>query len=176
MTNAYSIKDILGFLTYAGERGLMPVATASALAVATRNVFSVLEENEQENIAALDLDAVINRFNNKRAQDFNPKSLKEYESRVRRAVKLYEEWKANPSGFTVKTRNTRKPKLETPIENAKNQANFFEDPQTSSGPETFTTSCPIGQGRVITLSNVPVDLTSKEAEKLAQFVSMLAVK
>ncbi|MGH7710527.1 MAG: hypothetical protein ACREOG_04555, partial [Gemmatimonadaceae bacterium] len=70
MANAYSMDDLLDFLDHAGDRGLMPAATAQALAVATRNVLGVLSDQERANLDAQDVEAVIRRFNNKRARDF----------------------------------------------------------------------------------------------------------
>src|SRR5437660_1086059 len=106
MTNAYSMDDLLEFLDHAGERGLMPAATAQALAVATRNVLGMLTDEEKRDLGSQDLDSVIKRFNNKRAKDFNPSSLKEYGRRVRRAIDLFLNWRADPANFTVKTRTT----------------------------------------------------------------------
>ena len=54
----------------------MPAATARALGVATRNVFAVLTDQEKADLGNQELDAVIKRFNNKRARDFNPSSLR----------------------------------------------------------------------------------------------------
>ena len=177
MTNDYSVDDLLDFLNHAGDRGLMPTASARALAVATRNVFGVLEEDEQKNIGKLDLDAVIKRFNNKRARDFNPGSLKEYARRVRKAIELFEEWKSNPADFSVKTRTSRRSKSEPSSEKISRPTNSFPETQASTGQSgTYQSSFPIRAGRVITLLNVPEDLTSAEAEKLAQFVKMLAVE
>ena len=41
MANGYSADDLLEFLDHAGDKGLMPAATAQALAVATRNVLAI---------------------------------------------------------------------------------------------------------------------------------------
>ena len=106
MQNDHTLDDLLDFLSRAAERGVMPTATAQALAVATRNVFSVLDEAERANLPLDDLDAVVRRFNNKRARDFNPSSLKEYGRRVHRAVAMYQRWKNDPANFAVKTRAT----------------------------------------------------------------------
>ena len=46
MANSYSADDLLEFLDHAGDKGLMPAATAQALAVATRNVMGILAEDE----------------------------------------------------------------------------------------------------------------------------------
>lgn len=175
MTNNYTLDDLLDFLNHAGDKGLMPAASAQALAVAARNVFGVLDDNEQEDMSKLDLDAVIRRFNNIRARDFNPSSLKEYGRRIRKAVDLYEQWKENPADFSVKTRAPRKTRKESQAETRSievNQTNTLISPNRT---DAYQSSFPVGPGRVVTLSNIPQDLTSAEAEKLAQFVRMLAV-
>lgn len=106
MKTEHSVDDLLDFINHAGDRGVMPTATAQALAVAARNVFAVLDDKERKNLPLEDLDGIIRRFNNKRAKDFNPASLKAYGQRVQRAVEMYLQWKADPANFSVKTRAT----------------------------------------------------------------------
>ncbi len=184
MTNKYSLEDLLDFLSHTANKGMMPAATSRALAVATRNVFGILDGEEQSNIGALDLNAVIKRFNIKRAKDFNSASLKEYGRRVQRAVELYEQWNENPAEFSVKTRTTgTRPKsgkaTQNNVNNDASPTNIVATTAaqvSSSHHGTYESSFPVGAGRVITVSNIPKDLTSSEAEKLAQFVRMLAIE
>jgi hypothetical protein len=179
MANAYSSDDLLDFLDHAGDRGLMPASTAQALAVATRNVLGVLSEHEKKDLSQQDLDSVIKRFNNKRARDFNPTSLKEYGRRVHRAVDLFLNWRADPANFAVKTRSTTNARKK---EKAKDPSNALSDggPDTPdaipSQPGTYQSAIPVRPGVVVTLANVPYDLTKVEAERLATFVRMLAIE
>ncbi len=181
MANEYSMADLLDFLSHAGDRGLMPTATAQALAVAVRNVFDVLGDEEQADLRKLDIETAIKRFNNKRAKDFNPSSLKEYARRVRRALELYHQWRENPADFSVKTRTSSASQKEkvTQVE-AHSVANpTFQAPDRSPVFTTiggYQSAFPVRPGRVVTLLNVPEDLTTSEAERLAQFVRMLAVQ
>lgn len=160
----------------------MPAATSQALAVAVRNVFGVLDAEEQRNIGELRVEDVIKRFNNKRAKDFNSGSLKAYASRVKRAVDLYEQWKENPANFSVKTRTTgSRKKSALTCQNDVSGKDISTIDTIAAHPSsnrrgTYQSSFPVGAGRVITVSDIPEDLTSLEAEKLAQFVRMLAVE
>lgn len=178
MANAYSVDDLLEFLDHAGDRGLMPAATAQALAVAARNVLGILTDAEKVDLSQLDLDAAIRRFTNKRAKDFSPASLKEYGRRVRRAVELFLGWREDPANFTVKTRTTgarRRRDTEGEIHEPGTRdtpAEHFPD----ETPGTYRTALPVRPGFVVTLVNIPYDLTSAEADRLADFVRMLAVK
>ncbi len=184
MTQGHAVEDLLGFLEHAGKRGLMPVATAQALAVAARSVFSVLDDTERANLSLDDLDDVVRRFNHQRSGDVNPGSLKEYARRVRRAVEMYRRWKSDPANFSVKTRVTVASQKAggrsavpsgPPVER---EPEATEPPSSLSGsaimtPSGFQTAFPVRAGHVVTVSNIPLDLTTAEAERLAQFIRLL---
>ena len=179
MANGYSMDDLLEFLAHASDKGLMPAATATALGVASRNVLGMLDDSEREDIRNLDLDGVIKRFTNKRARDFSPTSLKEYGRRVRRAVDLFLSWRGDPANFTVKTRatNSRKkdrPARSEPLLGLHEEGDAPVTPAYDAGG--YKSAFPIRPGTVVTVSNIPSDLTAAEAERLAKFVRMLALE
>ena len=171
MANGHSADDLLEFLDHAGDKGLMPAATAQALVVATRNVLAILSDEEKADLRQLDLDAAI-----KRARDFNPSSLKEYGRRIRRAVELFLTGREDPANFTIKTRTTSAPRK-------KDKGSGNSEPATREATEqapdgvagTYRSSVPVRPGLVVTLVNIPNDLTSAEAERIAGFVRMLAL-
>jgi len=177
MANTYSADDLLEFLDHAGDRGLMPAATAQALAVATRNVLGILSDAEKADLRQLDLDAIVRRFTNKRAKDFNPSSLKEYGRRIRRAVDLFLSWRDDPANFTVKTRTTAGPRKRD--KELGSDEPMTRETSTEQVPDevagTYRSAIPIRPGLVVTLVNIPNDLTSAEAERIAGFVRMLAL-
>ncbi len=178
MANGYSKDDLLDFLAHASDKGLMPAATATALGVASRNVLGVLGDEEGHDLRKLDLEAVIKRFTNKRAREFNPSSLKEYGRRLHRAVGLFLNWREDPANFTVKTRATGKGKQKP---RAVHPGSSFPDVTIDDEPSArhdiggYRSAIPIRPGIVVTLSNIPPDLTATEAERLATFIRMLAV-
>lgn len=190
MSNDYSADALLSFLDHASDKGLMPAATAQALAVACRNMIQMLSEGERADLRTADLDAVIKRFTNKRAHDFSPGSLRDYGNRLKRAVGLFVSWRDDPASFTVKTRATKgatksKRPSAAPTKTgasataaaatATTPRDAPAPPVTPSQPGSYSTSFPIRAGFVVTLTNVPGDLTSAEAERLAGFVKMLGV-
>jgi hypothetical protein len=179
MSNTYSSDDLLAFLDHAAEKGLMPPATASALAVACRNVLSVLSDEEKGDLERQNLDAVIKRFQNKRAKDFTGPTLKEYGRRLHRAVALFLKWRDDPANFRAPTRATSQTRKR------KNDSEQDDEPELSTrpvaatpqaAPGTYQTALPLGRDRIVTLLNVPTDLTPAEAKRLAAFVEMLAVE
>jgi len=179
MPGDHSADDLIDFLTHAGERGLMPAATAQALAVATRNVFSVLDESERAALPLEDMDGVIRRFNNKRARDFNPTSLKEYGRRVRRAVEIYLGWKNDPANFSVKTRVTSSGRTDRP-HGRQGESSSVREPtdnvqwSSMASASGYQTAFPVRPGHVVAISNIPHDLSAAEAERLASFIRLLA--
>lgn len=189
MSNAYSMEDLLDFLSHASDRGIFPAATATALSVATRNVLGVLSEEERKDVRKLDLDEVVTRFHNKRAKDFSPGSLKEYGRRLRRAISMFIEWRASPADFTVKNRATaaskgRKLSRKSSESGRSTESSVVEDRESGTGPEGYLmrggdgyrSAFPIRPGHVVGIDNIPTDLTKAEAERLAQFIRLLAVE
>jgi len=181
MANPYSMGDLLDFLTHAGDRGLMPAATANALAVAVRNVLVVLDDNERKDLSRMDLVDVVKRFTNKRARDFTPSSLKEYGRRVQRAVALYTQWRGDPGNFAVKTRATKiaGPKSRNKVADSNPRAHppeEFDAPLRATAGGGYSSSVPIRTDWVVTMTNIPPDLTAAEAERLGKFIRMLAVE
>jgi hypothetical protein len=176
MANAYSLDDLLDFLAHAADRGMMPAATASALAVAARNVFGVLANEERKDLSRISVAEVVKRFTNKRAKEFSSSSLKEYGRRVQRAVELFKEWRENPADFSPKTRATKrsggKGKESSPPDDLPLPNTHAAPPAHATGG--YSSSFPIRADWVVTVTNIPSDLRAAEAERLAKFVRMLA--
>jgi hypothetical protein len=159
----------------------MPAATATALSVAVRNVFGVLGDDERADLSRVELAGTIKRFENKRARDFNPSSLKEYGRRVQRAVGLFQQWRDDPANFAVKTRATKsggpKPRSKaTGTSQREHLPEGFDAPARASSGGGYSSSLPIRTDWVVTVTNIPSDLTIAEADRLGKFIRMLAVE
>lgn len=177
MANAYSVDDLLDFLAHAGNRGMIPAATASALAVAARNVFGVLTDDERKDLSRISVAGVVKRFNNKRARELSSSSLREYERRAQRAVTLFQEWRENPASFSPKTRATKGNGGKRKDISPPNDLSLPDTTAAAVAPATggYSSSFPIRADWVVTVSNIPSDLNAAEAERLARFVKMLAL-
>ena len=177
----YGDTDVLQFLDHAAERGMMPSTTANSLKVASGKLFEILTDSERLDVRRLDLDELAKRFQNKRARDYSPSSLKEYGRRTKRAVDLFLQWKSSPADFKVATRSTvvsrRAPHPRQPTEIGTETETHVAPPLSRSASNStasaFDTALPLRAGVVVGIQNVPVDLTAAEAERLAQFVRLL---
>ena len=161
METGYSVTDLYKFLGQMEADGLIPSATAQALTGACRSVFALLTEGEGDDLRTLDARQLFQRFVNKRGADFNANSRKEYGRRMQRSIELFLRWREDPANFGVETRVRR-------------TARLAERPHALHG-DLYNSSIPIRQGVVVTLLNIPRDLTAVEAERLATFVRMLPV-
>jgi hypothetical protein len=94
-------------------------------------------------------------------------------------VDLFLQWRGNPAEFSVKTRST------TPGRNrirslqgelaTNGDADAVTERRVPAQPGGYPTAFPIRPGHVVTMLNVPDDMNNAEAERLAQFIKMLAV-
>lgn len=184
----YQLSDLMDFLAHAGEKGLMPAATAQALAVAVRRVLDeLLDAAEKNDVRQLDVDAAIRRFNNKRAGEFKPDSLREYQRRVRRAVDLFLAWRDNPATFKPTTRTQRgngESRKRSSTRGASTSAIDAVVAGTAPTPDGdaagkslhYSVVFPVRPGQLIGLNGIPYDLTVTECERMTQFVRSLVVR
>ncbi|HVK40266.1 MAG TPA: hypothetical protein VNA88_17175 [Candidatus Kapabacteria bacterium] len=187
METEYSYDDLLEFLDHAGQRGIMPAASAGALASAARSILGPLEPQERANLRSVNVDAAIRRFTTKRAKDMTPSSLKVYGQRVRKALDYYFSWRDDPAGFAPATRASSELKSRRSGARLNDAATPAEDAAISDVrsqvlpvitglmPNAYQTSLPIRPGHVVTISNIPHDLTEAEARRLGEFVRLLVV-
>lgn len=182
METEYSLEGLLDFLSHAADRGLMPAATAQALAVAARNVFGLLTDTEKADLRKIDVAQATQRFTYKRAADYSPATLKEYRNRVGRAIELFMRWRDDPANFKVKTRSTKASRARSGKQESdapgRLTVDLADEPTRATqpaSPDGFETSFPVRPGVVVTLSNVPDDLTKAEAERLIAFIGLLVL-
>lgn len=174
-----SDEGLLVFLDVAATRGALPRATAAALTVACRRVMEVLTAKERANLLNVDPAAVIKRFDHKFADRFSARSLKDYGRRFERALELFKQWNASPSNFSAPMRLTRRARQHpATLAPTREQTSVLTEGHTAPPPgaSSFHSSFPVRPGTVVTLLNVPTDLTRAEADRLAQFIRMLAVE
>ena len=80
MAQNRSRSDLMRFLDYIGEKGLVSATKASARKTAVSKVLAVLDDEESEDVIGLDIDEVMSRFNNLHPHQFAPESLQAYRS------------------------------------------------------------------------------------------------
>ena len=115
--------NLIAFLNFAGEKGLMKKATAGAYKKACNIVLRILDEVEAADLSKVDLESVFFRHRNKAAGKIAPRTLKTYETRTRAAVGSFVEYVKDPSSWksSIQPRTRRPTKPAQPITKPKSR-------------------------------------------------------
>src|ERR1700674_1640022 len=92
-------KALIDHWSGAAEKGVMNKHTAAGLRAACVQVLGVLDDPDQADVASLDVDDLLTRFQNLRKQRFKPQVLEAYKRRFRSAVKSYKDYLDNPGAW-----------------------------------------------------------------------------
>lgn len=162
--------------SWAAKKGLMNSNTAGALRAACSQVLAVEDDWESLDVRAMDVDLMLQRFENLRMKDFTPKSLAQYGSRFRRAVKSYLEYLEHPQGWRFDNRETRGGVREEGATKPRRRTASKEEPVTSTEAlgDMITYPFPV-RGGVVARLVLPRDLRATEARRLGAFLQSLAI-
>lgn len=181
MSNGRSTADLLKFLDYLAEKGLMPAATAAARKAAANKMLAVLSEDETRDVTTVDMDDVALRFHNKNGQQYTPGSIQTYKSRVTSSIDDFRAYLANPLGFRTSSKprqRIRSTKDKPPAPRGEPSANSAQEstqaqpaaPSVSPGPSVNILPVALRPDLTIQIAGLPFDLTKAEAQKLANII------
>jgi hypothetical protein len=162
-------KAFLHHWRWAAEKGLMNRNTADGIRSAGAQVLSVLDEKEREDVTALDVEAVLKRFENLKAKEFKPKVLETYKSRFRTGVASFRAYLKDPGGW--KSGIVERPprvKEGDGVGRATVEASVQPLPGTGLVEYPF----PLREGQTARLV-LPRDLKTAEVKRLSAFMSTL---
>lgn len=175
--------DFLEFLDWLGSKGLMPLNTAQARKAVANKVLAALEEDELDDITALDVDDVMLRFTNKFGKKYTHESARTYRSRFETSVADFKAYCENPVGFRPLGRPqtkrapaeqqagaTEKKKLALRRPSAKvvPERHLQKDDEPTSAGNVIPIQ--IRQNLTVRIGPVPFDLTQAEAQKIANII------
>ena len=76
MDGSRSRENLLSFLDYCKDKGMMGPATAEARKAAVNQVLSILKDEEARDVSTLDLDLLLRRFQNQRIRPAGKKPVR----------------------------------------------------------------------------------------------------
>jgi hypothetical protein len=179
MDKNYSLEELNKFLDWAQDKGVLKPETAKSRKVAANKILNKLSADEASDLRKIDLDREVDRFANRQGSDYLPASLQVYKSRLKSAVAEFIAYVDNPMGYKAgkssKVTPINKSKSK-PIERAPTPPDPLkvEPAHPRAHEESLAFPIPIRPGVIVKLTNIPVDLTKEEAEKIAQVVKALA--
>lgn len=179
MPNPATFTELLKFLDYLSDKGLLKQQTAASRKAVVNKVFETLDDEDRANVLALDLDDVMNRFINKVGNKYSPGSLQTYKSRLNSTLDDFQAYKENPMGFrpSVVSRSSRRNKSATTEDPVTAQSNSLAPAIHQSTtmarptmPSADILPIPLRDGLVVRIQGLPHDLTLSEAKKIATVV------
>jgi hypothetical protein len=175
MSTGYSVQDLLGFLDYEREKGLVKEGTISAYKAAANAIFGILDAEESQDLRMIDLERVVTRFANLNSSKFTPDSLKTYRSRATTALSDFLAYKSDPIGFKpgLNARTARRPKGDD-REEKRAPENSFSGSSIGQTTATSAIPIPIRPDLAVRIVGLPSDLTKREASKIAKVVMAMA--
>lgn len=169
---SYSVDRLLEFLKHAGMEGLINPAVARARRKAVEQLAAELTEAERKDVRELDVDELASRFHKLEGSSIRSEALSLYAERVRMAQADFLAWAENPAGFQsvggeqrrAIPRGSLTPEREVAeritLESTENPANIIP--------------IALREDETVYVANLPLDLTSKEADRIARVVRAFA--
>lgn len=161
---------LLGFLDYAAEAALMQKSTAQSLKSACRAVLSVLDDQEREDILALDLDDVLQRYADApHSPEVDPVTIHHYQLRARNAIAGFARYHADPHNWRPGSRRQCRRRRAKP-----NNTEAAPDTVQPDTAETIVHHFPLRAGHhVVRITGIPFDITKSEMSRLTNYLSHL---
>lgn len=179
MDGSRSREAVLQFLDYCKNKGLMKPPTAEARKAAVNQVLGILSDEEAADVAKIDLDSVMNRFQNLHGTRYTLDSLRTYKARVKNSIFDFLRFRENPMDFKPTGGASKQPaKLKRPEKGAAAPAGSSPPSPSKLNVETLMTSStlpiPIRQDLTVLIHGLPFNLSGAEAMKIANVVLALA--
>jgi hypothetical protein len=173
MASGRSRADLLTFLDYLGQKGLIPPATASARKASANKVLAILSEEEGSDVTLLDLESVFTRFGHLHKSDYSPDSLQTYVSRTRTSLDDFKRYCDDPLNFRPKGSGSPRSRAA----NSKTKPGSTGGSVSEDRPIDIPTAhaiqvlpISIRSDVVVKIAGLPHNLTKPEAQKLANII------
>lgn len=190
-------QGLLDFCDRIGARGDINAGTARAYRIAAGKILAVESPDPTSvDLRSLDADELFERFVKLRKGDYGEGSLNTYRARFRQAIAMYLAWlddapnwktagrlirqpRSTPGGSrtTAATRRSKPPASKPGTRSDEPAADHAEatvpPPPDPAGVRLITYDVPLRTDLIIRLT-LPWDLTASDAERIANFVRVLA--
>ena len=165
---------------WAVTKGLMNQGTAHSLKSSSLQVISILEDWEQIDVRALDVEDTLNRFKNLKSKNLRPRSLQVYAQRFRQAVASFLEYADDPSTWKPSNRQSSNKARETSSEPRATRKVSPSPKEHSQAPSVHSSGLieypyPLRDNMIVHLS-LPSDLKIGEVRRLAAFMRTLTTE
>lgn len=167
MTNqSLSVQAFKDFLESLISLNIMKEATARNLKNSSARLLTVVREEEMNDVSQLDVDELAERYINAAEPKPSDSSITAYKSRTESAIRKFIAFQA---GEEIPYNPVERPEEEEKLVEVKHQAE-----EKIAGPSSYSLPVVIRpeSGITVTISDIPTDLTSEEAERISSILKV----
>jgi len=171
----YSETGFINFMRQSVLSGLINPGTLRARKLAAEQLLTELKSHERQDLRLVDLDELCARFHKLEGSTIRPESLDVYKTRLNDALHDFIAWTDDPESFAPREseQRTHKEQLKQEPEGHKRAREELALNPPRNPHEIFPV--PLREDLVVYIQNVPLDMTPREAEKIAAVVRALAL-
>jgi hypothetical protein len=171
----FSVTSFNNFMRQCVVSGLINPATLRARKLAAEHLLTELRSHERQDLRLVDLEELCSRFHKLEGSTIRSESLDVYKSRLGDALADFIAWTEDPRSFVPKESEARvlKEQLKREPEDHRRAREELALNPPRNPHEIFPV--PIREDLVVYIQNVPLDMTPREADKIAAVVKALAV-
>jgi len=171
----YSEASFLSFMRQSVVSGVVNPATLRARKLAAEHLFPELKPHERQDLRLVDVEELGARFHKLEDSSIRPESMAVYQSRLRDALADFIAWTDDPAGFTP--RDSEQKQLRDMLRSEPEGHRQAREELALNPPRNphQIFPVPIREDHVVYIQNVPMDMTRREAERIAAVVRALAV-
>jgi hypothetical protein len=170
----YSERAFLDFIKHSMVTGMLRPQIARSRKQAADQLLTQLNDSERADLRLLNVDELVTRFHKLQGSTVRPETLNIYRSRLGDGLADFIEWNASPKTFSPKESDQSAARAimqrDDPGEARAREELALNPPR--SPLDIF--SIPIRTDHVVYLQNLPLNLSLKEANKIAAVVLALA--
>ena len=173
----YTPDRLMAFLRDAAMQGLINPAVAKSRQSAVEQLFVELDDAERADIRRIDVDRLCQRLHKLQDSSIRPEVVMVYNKRVQAALADYFAWLENAQGFSsIGGDGFRKEKRHAASDKeiAREQKALEEITLAASEWPADLVAVPLREDRIVYVQNLPLDLTAREARKIARVIQALA--
>jgi hypothetical protein len=173
----YTPERLMAFLRDAAMQGRVNPAVAKSRQSAIEQLFVELEPAERADIRRIDVDRLCQRLHKLQDSSIRPEVVMVYNKRVQAALADYFAWLDDPQGFSsIGGDGFRKEKRHAASDKtlAREQKALEEITLAASEWPADLVAVPLREDRVVYVQNLPLDLTAREARKIARVIQAMA--
>lgn len=172
----YTPERLLEFLRAAPEQGVLNPAVARSRVNACDQLFTVLTAEERADIRSIDVDRLAGRLHKLEGSTVRQEVLELYRNRVQAALVDYLAWLANPRTFATISGHAlrRDPRASRDAASAEETRALEDIALATTERRKDYVSVPLRDGVTVYVTNLPLDLSSAEAARIARVITALA--